>query len=205
MKSSKAQDIREVPKVLGADTRIVRVEGRGVVVAAPRKGDDAVARLREHRLLVTPDQRAAGRRMQKYDRHALPARVPVPETGVGNLRHAILGRNLRGDGDGSHRIGDGLAVCRLDRACAERCQAGSDPDGPEERARWPGAVGGMALAHRRTCSLQYAHFLKDMRGGFNSLDANNHFAGLQWADFNKASRERTLPNCEPNQIPLVNE
>src|SRR5438874_7465393 len=177
MKSSKAQDIREVPKVLGADTRIVRVEGRGVVVAAPRKGDDAVARLREHRLLVTPDQRAAGGRMQKHDRHALPARVPVPETGVGNLRHAVLGRNLRWDGDGSHRIDDGLAECRLDRACAERCQAGSEPDGPEERARWPGAVGGMALAHRRSAPFSMPIFLKDMRGEFNSLNASNHFAG----------------------------
>jgi hypothetical protein len=28
-------------------------------------------------------------------------------------------------------------------------------------------------------SLQYVHFLKDMRGEFNSLDANNHFAGSQ--------------------------
>src|SRR5436309_8875245 len=97
--------------------------------------------------------------MQKHDRHALPACVPVPETGVGNLRHAVLGRNLRGDGDGSHRIGDGLAVCRLDRACAERCQAGSEPDGPEERARWAGAVGGMALAHRRSAPFSMPIFL----------------------------------------------
>ena len=73
------------------------VEGRGVVVAAPRIGDDAVAGLGEHRLLVTPDQRAAGRRMQQHDRHARPAGVPVPETGVGNLRHAVLGRGLRGE------------------------------------------------------------------------------------------------------------
>src|SRR5436309_7009948 len=114
--------------------------------------------------------------MQKHDRHALPARVPVPETAVGNLRHAVISRNLRGDGDGSHRIGDGLAVCRLDRACAERCQAGSEPNVPEECARWPGAVGGMAFVHRRTCSFQYAYFLEDMRGGFNSSNANSHFA-----------------------------
>src|SRR4029077_1956640 len=112
--------------------------------------------------------------MQKHDRHALTARVPVPEMGVGNLRYAVLGLNLSGDGDGSHRIGDGLAVCRLDRACAERCQAGSERDGREERTRWPSAVGGMALAHRRTCSFPYAYFLEDMPGGFNSLNANNH-------------------------------
>jgi hypothetical protein len=33
----------------------------------------------------------------------------------------------------------------------------------------------MAFVHRRTCSFQYAYFLEDMRG-FNSLNANNHFA-----------------------------
>jgi hypothetical protein len=98
--------------------------------------------------------------MQKHDRHAWPARVPVPETGVRNLRYAVLGWNLRGNGDGSHGIGDGLAVCLLYSACAERCQAGSEPDGTEERAGSPGAVERMALAHCRTCSFWHAYLLK---------------------------------------------
>src|SRR5713226_5811519 len=115
--------------------------------------------------------------MQKHDRYTLTARVPIPETGVGNLRYAVLGLNLRGDGDGLHRIGDCLAMCRFDRACAERCQAGSEPNVPEECAHWPGAVGGMALAHRRSAPFCMLIFLKDMRGGFNSSNANKHFAG----------------------------
>jgi hypothetical protein len=68
-------------------------------------------------------------------------------------------------------------VCRVDRACAERCQADSEPDGPEERARWPGVAGGMALAHRRNAPFSIPIFLKDMREEFNSLNASNHFAG----------------------------
>jgi hypothetical protein len=69
-----------------------------------------------------------------------------------------------------------LAVCRLDRACAERCQAGSEGDGPEERARWPGAVGGMAFVHRRSAPFRMLISLKDMRGGFNFSNANKYFA-----------------------------
>ena len=87
-------------KILGANARIVLVEGCGVVIATPGIGDDPVASLGEHGLLVTPDQRTAGRRMKKHDRHALAARVPVPETAVGNLRHAVLSRNWRGNGMG---------------------------------------------------------------------------------------------------------
>src|SRR4029077_3005335 len=143
--------------------------------------------------------------MQKHDRRAVTARVPVPETGVGNLRDAVLGLNLSGDGDGSHRIGDGLAVCRFDRACGERCQAGSEPNVPEGRAGWPGAVEGMALAHRRSAPFSMPIFLKAMRGGFNSSNANKHFAGSNERTLTKASGKRALPNCAPNQIPLVNE
>jgi hypothetical protein len=34
----------------------------------------------------------------------------------------------------------------------------------------------MAFVHRRNCSFQYAYFLEDMRGGFNSSNAKNPFA-----------------------------
>src|SRR6187399_102422 len=117
-------------KILGANARIVLVEGCGVVIATPGIGDDPVASLGKHGLLVTPDQRTAGRRMKKHDRHALAARVPVPETAVGYLRHAVLSQNLRGNGDGSHRIGDNLAVCRLNTTHSKHSQAGSEPNGP---------------------------------------------------------------------------
>ena len=64
--------------------------------------------------------------MQKHDRHALAARVPVPETGVGNLRHAVLGRNLRGIGMGFI----GLATvwpCAVSIGPAPRRQAAASP------------------------------------------------------------------------------
>jgi hypothetical protein len=63
----------------------------------------------------------------------------------------------------------------------------------------------MALAHRRNAPFSIPIFLKDMREEFNSLNASNHFAGCNERIFNKASGERALPNCAPNQIPLVNE
>jgi hypothetical protein len=96
-------------------------------------------------------------------------------------------------------------VCRLDRACAECCRADSERDGREERTRRPGTVGGMAFVHRRTCSFQYPYFLEDIRGGFNSSIANNHFAERNERISIKRLENERYPIAITNQIPLVNE
>src|SRR5262249_42283516 len=121
-----------------AGARIVAVERSRVNVAAARITDDAVAGLGKDRLLVDPDESAAGRRMHQHDRRAGPARVPIPELRTGKLRDALLGRDLWGDRDGRHRIG-ALAVGGTDRT-----QAG---EAHSQRERGAGTVQMAATRH----------------------------------------------------------
>jgi hypothetical protein len=70
-------DDAQMAQVLGIIAALLPLERRGVEIAAARIGDDAVTRLREHRLLIAPDQRTAGHRMQQHDGYTRSARIPI--------------------------------------------------------------------------------------------------------------------------------
>ncbi len=96
MKFPEAQDVGQGVEVARSGSGMVLGERIGIDVAAARIADDPVAGFGKHRLLIAPDQSAAGSRVQQHDRRALPARVPVPEARIDELRHSLLGGHLRG-------------------------------------------------------------------------------------------------------------
>src|SRR5689334_7237814 len=95
METAEPEMVRERAQVLRADAGIVAIERRRVDVAAARIADDAIAGLGEHRLLIAPDQPAAGRGVQQHDRGARASRVPVPKLRAREWRHGLLGGRLR--------------------------------------------------------------------------------------------------------------
>ena len=109
-------------QVVDRDARILPGGGIGAVIAAPRIADHPIACGCEHRLLIDPHQRAAGRRMQQHDGPAAAAGVPIEQPRAGQFRHTLLGGRLRG-----HRRKPGRFVGRGSRALFDdlrRCGEG---------------------------------------------------------------------------------
>src|SRR5450631_1617563 len=92
-----AKELDEMVEVFRRDAGALLGQWIGTVVGAPRIADDAVARLSECRLLIAPDQRAAGSWMHEYDRSAIATRVPVPKTGIGQCRQRLFCRYWSGE------------------------------------------------------------------------------------------------------------
>src|SRR5262249_53376633 len=64
MKAADPEMVCKRAQILRADASIVAIERRRVDVATARIADHAIAGLGEYRLLIAPDETAAGRRMQ---------------------------------------------------------------------------------------------------------------------------------------------
>src|SRR5262249_19588059 len=97
--------------------------------------------LGEHWLLIAPDEPTAGRRMEKHDRGALPARIPVPKLATRNRRRAILGGSLRRDRGRGYRGG----LCSPPAGGRPPCEA--QHQGPQRG-------GELTLAYHRASSSQ---------------------------------------------------
>src|SRR5688500_2115047 len=74
------------------------------MIVAARISDDPIAGAGEYRLLIQPDQRAARRWMQEYDRLSGAARVPIAKMSAGKLCHSVLCRSLFRYRHGNHRV-----------------------------------------------------------------------------------------------------
>ena len=133
-----AEKLEQMAQILRPDPGIVLGHRIGIVVAPARIRDDPIAGGGEDRLLVAPDQRTAGGRMQKDDSRPVATRVGVPEPRIRKLREPFLCGNRH-----RHRV-DHIAIRRLQLG-GTCCTGDAGQDAAEKQASTAEAI--VARAH----------------------------------------------------------
>ena len=90
------QVLEHANQVINPRAGTLRVTGVGAVMSPPRIRDHAVAGLHQYRLLIFPEQRAAGIRVHEDHGFAATARVPVPQSRTADVDPSLDHRSLFG-------------------------------------------------------------------------------------------------------------
>src|SRR5579872_5591333 len=93
LQTEKARQSIEIGR---GDPGVTLLDRIGINVAAARIADDPVASFGERRLLIAPDQSAAGGWMQQHHSWSVPARVPIPEVRIRDGGQSLVRGRLRG-------------------------------------------------------------------------------------------------------------